>query len=276
MTNCTLRGSYTLSADGALHVLQITDTHLMAEQGGTLLNMDTDDSLQAVVATAQASNFEPHALLITGDIAGDGAADAYRRLDQAINVFDVPSFWLPGNHDGCHKAEVPIERFSRFISTPHWQIVMLNSQIQGAVGGYLAPAELDALSKAIDDANASDRHLLVALHHPLHPLGCEWLDPQRVRNGAAFFAEISRVKGTALVISGHVHQESDMTMEGVRYLTAPSTCVQFEPGQAQFKAHDIAPGYRWLSLYPDGRFETAVERVVGRQFDVDLTSGGYL
>lgn len=276
MTNCTLRGSYSLSADGVLHLLQITDTHLMAEPGGTLLNMDTDDSLQAVIDTACASGFDPHALLITGDIAGDGDADAYRRLEQAISVFDAPSFWLPGNHDGCHKAQAPAERFSRFINTPHWQIVMLNSQIEGAVGGYLAASELDALSKAVDEANASDRHLLVALHHPLHPLGCEWLDPQRVRNGAAFLAEISRLKSKALVISGHVHQESDMTVEGVRYLTAPSTCVQFEPGQAQFKAHDIAPGYRWLTLYPDGRFDTAVERVVGRQFEVDLTSGGYL
>jgi len=275
VNNCTLRGSVTLSADGALHLLQITDTHLMAERGGTLLNMDTDDSLQAVVDTAHASGFEPHALLITGDIAGDGAADAYLRLEHAISVFDAPSFWLPGNHDGCHQAQVPAERFSRTINTPHWQLVMLNSQVPGAVGGYLASAELDALSKAVDEANAAGRHLLVALHHPLHPLGCQWLDPQRVRNEAAFSAEIERIKHTALVISGHVHQESDMTVGGVRYLTTPSTCVQFEPGQAQFKAHDIAPGYRWLTLYPDGRFDTAVERVIGRQFVVDLTSGGY-
>jgi len=276
MTNCALRGNYPLSVDGVLHVLQITDTHLMAERGGTLLNMDTDDSLQAVLEAAAASDFDPHVLLVTGDIAGDGDADAYQRLEQAISTFGVPSFWLPGNHDGCHQAHVPHERFSRMISTPHWQILMLNTQVDGAVGGRLAPSELDALSRAIDDANASHRHLLVALHHPLHALGCEWLDPQRVDNGAAFLAEISRIRQTALVISGHVHQESDMTVEGIRYLTTPSTCVQFEPGRVRFKAHDIAPGYRWLSLHPDGRFDTGVERVVGRQFDVDLTSSGYL
>jgi Icc protein len=79
-----------------------------------------------------------------------------------------------------------------------------------------------------------------------------------------------------VVISGHVHQASDMTVRGVRYLTTPSTCIQFKPEQETFKVHDIAPGYRSLTLHPGGHLETAVVRVEGRVFPVDLNSGGYL
>lgn len=248
----------------------------MAERGGRLLNVDTDDSLDAVLELAKQRSPAPHAMLITGDIAGDGAVGAYERMEDALRPFAVPSFWLPGNHDGCAAASVPEERFTRSIITPHWHIVMLNSQIEEEVGGHLAALELDALSNAVDAANAARRHLLVALHHPLHKLGCEWLDPQRVDNADAFFAELARSQHATYVVSGHVHQESDLTHEGVRYLTTPSTCIQFAPKQVDFKVDDIAPGYRWLDLHPDGRIETAVERVTDRSFAVDLDSGGYL
>jgi Icc protein len=215
-------------------------------------------------------------MLITGDIAGDGAVGAYERMEAGLASFGVLSFWLPGNHDGCAAAAVPEERFTRTIVTPHWLIVMLNSQVEDEVGGRLDAVELDALSAAVDGANAARRHLLVALHHPLHKLGVAWLDPQRVENADAFFTEIGRCQQSAYVISGHVHQESDLVYEGVRYLTTPSTCIQFAPNQVDFKVDDIAPGYRWLDLHPDGSIETAVERVTDRSFPVDLESGGYL
>ena len=273
--DCTLHGEQVLSVDGTLRLFQVTDTHLMGELGGTLLNVDTDDSLAAVLDLARQFT-PPQAMLITGDISGDGAVSAYQRMEEALAPFAVPSYWLPGNHDGCSAAPVPAERFTRHITTPHWHIVMLDSQIDEEVGGHLAATELDALATAVDAANATGRHLLVALHHPLFPLGCDWLDEQRVDNADAFLAEVARCRQKVLVISGHVHQESDRVHEGVRYLTTPSTCVQFAPNQVDFKADDIGPGFRWLELHPDGGVETGVERVTDRVFPVDLASGGYL
>ena len=273
---CRLHGEVALNVSGSLRLFQITDTHLMGEPGGRLLNVDTDDSLEAVVALAKTNQPAPNALLITGDISGDGSGNAYNRLDQALAPLSAPSFWLPGNHDGCSSADVPSERFTRQLLTPHWCVVMLNSQIDDAVGGHLASTQISALANAVDHANATGRHLLVALHHPLFPLGCDWLDPQRVDNADAFFAEVSRCQQSVVVISGHVHQASDQITDGIRYLTTPSTCIQFAPKQVDFKVDDLPPGYRWLELHPDGSIDTAVERVQGRQFTADLDSNGYL
>lgn len=274
--NSALRGNYTLDNSDILTLIQVTDAHLMAAQGGRLLNVDTDDSLAAVLELVEARPMAPDALLITGDIAGDGASDAYQRLAGALEVIPAPSFWLPGNHDDCDDSVVDRERFIRTVTNPHWLVVMLDSQQTDAVGGYLAANELDALSQAVDRANQEGKHLLVALHHPLQPVGCDWLDPQRVANGSAFELEVQRCRKQVVVIAGHVHQESDQVSGGIRYLTTPSTCIQFAPNQVNFKVDDQAPGYRWLRLAPSGDVETGVERVTDREFPVDLNSGGYL
>ena len=69
-----------LSAAGdTIRVLQITDTHLKADVGGTLLGIDTDHSLQAVIELVKNEYDTPDVLLVTGDLADSGARDAYRR-----------------------------------------------------------------------------------------------------------------------------------------------------------------------------------------------------
>lgn len=276
MSEVSLHGEVQLAADGVLRLCQITDSHLMASPGGTLLNVDTDKSLAAVVDLALETMPDMDAILVTGDIAGDGAASAYQRFEQAIGVLPAPSFWLPGNHDQSAQPDISGSHFCRAITTPHWHILLLNSQVDNEVGGRLAAAELDALSAAVDAVSLTGRHLLVALHHPLLPVGCAWLDEQRVSNAEAAFAEIARCRTRVVVISGHVHQAFDRQVDGIRYLTTPSTCIQFAPGQQDFAAEDIGPGYRWLELHPDGQIQTDVERVVDQSFPVDLQSSGYL
>jgi Icc protein len=63
------------------------------------------------------------------------------------------------------------------------------------------------------------------------------------------------------VLWGHVHQESHHIIDGVEWMSTPSSCVQFKPGSKEFALGSEAPGYRHLSLYADGRIETAVHRV---------------
>ena len=271
-----LRGHYSLASEAVLRLVQVTDTHLMGAPGGRLLNVDTDDSLAAVVDLINSFASHLDAVLVTGDISGDGEPDAYQRLDRALSGIVAPSFWLPGNHDEMQAAATFTERFTRTLANAHWLLLMIDTQQVGAVDGHLSAGELDALANAVERANSEGKHLLVAMHHPVQPVGCDWLDPQRVDNASAFEVEIQRCRQQAVVLAGHVHQESDATVGGVRYLTSPSTCIQFAPRQRDFKVDDVAPGFRWLELSADGSVKTGVERVTHRQFPVDLASGGYM
>jgi Icc protein len=257
-------------------LVQITDCHLGAEPGSRLLNIDTDDSFEAVVALVRQQQPHIDALLMTGDLTDSGAAKAYRRVLAATAGLAPIERWLPGNHDSAAAMRSVLGtdvRLQRNLELDDWLIVTLNSAVPGEIGGCLSAIELAALRSSLE--LAPRRHTLICVHHPVVPVGCAWIDPQTLSNAAEFWAEIGNFPQVRAVLSGHVHQIFDARWNGVRVLTTPSTCVQFAPNSAEFQVDNVAPGYRWLDLYADGRIETGIERVTGREFHVDLAASGY-
>lgn len=270
-----LVGAMRIDTTDACRIVQLSDTHLMEAPGGTLLGLDTDRSLAAVCRLV-ASLGPIDALLVTGDLAGDEAESAYQRLDQVFSSLGVPSFWLPGNHDAVWSEGHALSHyFKRSIHLTHWDVVMLNTQHAGAVAGYLDEGELQALQTAVAHAEATRRPLLVATHHPLLPIGSDWLDEIGVQNAAEALKVLAALGERAVVVSGHVHQESAQVHQGVNCLTSPSTCVQFAPLSSTFQVDTLAPGCRELKLNADGTWETTVRRVADEVFAVDLNSPGY-
>ncbi|MEZ5502763.1 MAG: 3',5'-cyclic-AMP phosphodiesterase [Halioglobus sp.] len=265
--------------DEVVHVVQLTDTHLCRTRGGTLLGMDTDHSLQAVIDLVKKERATVDLLLGTGDLADGGAPGAYDRLQVYFDQLTPANYWLPGNHDSRQAMEgaaTSAARLCKEIRAGRWQILLLDSQVPGQVGGELGETELALLDEALGSAAGQGLNTLVCLHHQPVPIGCGWLDEQMVADADAFFAVLDRYPGVRGVLWGHVHQEIDRERNGVRLLASPSTCVQFAAGCENFKADDRPPGYRWLALHGDGRVETGVSRVWDTQFVVELDSGGYL
>ena len=262
-----------------VQLVQLTDTHLFRARGGTLLGMDTDHSLQSVIKLVQQERTNIDLLLGTGDLSDGGAGPAYQRLQAYFDQLTDVNYWLPGNHDDRVAMELAATnpaRLCREIRLSRWQILLLNSQVVGEVGGELGEAELIVLEQALDSAQEAGRHTLVCLHHQPVKIGSDWLDQQMVADADAFFDVLDRYPGVKAVLWGHIHQEVDRFRNGVRLLASPSTCVQFAPGSKSFKVDNQSPGYRWLELHIDGRLETGVSRVLDTQFTVDLDSGGYL
>ncbi|MCB1705251.1 MAG: 3',5'-cyclic-AMP phosphodiesterase [Halioglobus sp.] len=262
-----------------VRVVQLTDTHLCKVRGGTLLGMDTDHSLQAVLDLVKTERPQVHLLLGTGDLSDGGARPAYDRLQRYFDQLSPNNYWLPGNHDSREAmvaAASNPDRLCKEIRIAGWQVLLLDSQVPGQVGGELGASELAVLEDALQAAQERGLHTLVCLHHQPVAIGCVWLDEQMVADAGAFFAVLDRYPAVRGVLWGHVHQEIDRQRNGVRLLASPSTCVQFAAGCENFKADDQPPGYRWLELHSDGRIETAVSRVRNVQFNVELDSGGYL
>jgi len=261
-----------------VRLVQLTDTHLCRARGGTLLGMDTDHSLRATIELVRRERGRIDVLLGTGDLAANGEAEAYQRLEDYFSALCQDHFWLPGNHDRREAMlSVPTapQRLVREIRAGAWQVLLLDSQVPGEVGGALGEAELCLLEDALAAAGTEGLYSLVCLHHQPVAVGCQWLDEQMVADAEAFFAVLDRHRGVRAVLWGHVHQEVERERGGVRLLASPSTCVQFAPGSARFRADTCSPGYRWLDLHADGRIDSAVSRVTDVVFHVDLESGGY-
>jgi Icc protein len=154
-----------------------------------------------------------------------------------------------------------------------WRVILLDTLVPGEVFGQLRQAQLDMLDQAL--AEAPQRHHLICLHHHPVSIGSRWMDGIGLRNRDALFEVVDRHPAVKALLWGHIHQEFDGSRNGVRLLATPSTGVQFTPGSERFDVDKLAPGYRWLRLYADGRLETGVSRVVGVDFDVDYSVKGY-
>lgn len=259
-------------------MVQVSDCHLFASTEGKLLGLNTQFSLDRVLELVRAEQPRMDLILATGDLSQDASLEAYTRLDNALNEFGVPTYWIEGNHDKPapmlealrgHKAEMGpcvIERGA-------WTIVMLDSTIPGEVPGELYDDDIEFLDRALK--NAAGAHIMVCLHHHPVPMGCKWLDTQVVASADRFFDVIDRHDRVRAVVWGHVHQEFNGERNGVKLYAVPSTCVQFKPFSEDFAVDKIPPGYRWFDLYPDGRIDTKVSRVQGIDFEVDMSVKGY-
>src|SRR5690606_38082877 len=128
-------------SDGTVLVAQITDLHLPDQAGQRVAGVDTDESLQKVLA-AMASNLPrpPDLFLASGDIADTGAVSAYRRFQRYMDETRTPAFGLPGNHDdSAALSSVWRGHMPRWIDTPKWRIVLLDSSLPSQDAGRLGP-----------------------------------------------------------------------------------------------------------------------------------------
>lgn len=189
-------------------VIQLTDTHLMADETARLLNVETDASLRGVIAHILATHPGADHVLVTGDISQDGSAAAHRRFLRYSEAFDAPVSGLPGNHDEAPLFRAVWGRMAQpVVDLGRWRMVLLDSSVAGSDSGRLGPAQLRLLEQAL--AGADGRHVLVALHHNPLEMGSAWLDTMTLADGEAFFDLLARHRQVRAVLWGHVHQEYD-------------------------------------------------------------------
>lgn len=264
------------SQESSVLLVQLSDSHLFANADGTLLGMNTRQSLEAVVERVLAEQPQIDLLIASGDLSQDGSVESYQAFRQVSARIEAPARWFPGNHDErpeMAEAAQQSELLAPVIDLGQWRITLLDSAVPGSVPGYLQDQQLQLLAQSLSEA--PERHHLVCLHHNPVPIGCAWMDPIGLRNPDALFAVLDRFPQVRAVLWGHVHQEYDQLRNGVRLLASPSTCIQFAPGSVDFKVDTTAPGYRWLRLQADGHLETGVSRVEGFVFEVDYGGEGY-
>lgn len=259
-------------------LVQITDTHLFSDRERALLGVNTLDSFTAVVEDITASKRHYDALLMTGDVSQDHTDASYTLFEQGIAPLQKPCFWLPGNHDYQPNMysvypSPQIQEDTHLLVGKHWQIILLDSQVEGSPHGVLSAQQLQYLSQKL--ADYPERFSLILLHH--HPLlvGSAWLDQHCLHNSEAFWQVLQPHSNVKAVLCGHVHQDFHQHYQGVEVLTSPSTCIQFKPQSHEFALDTVSPGWRSLTLKANGQIETQVYRLASSDFQPNFESQGY-
>ncbi|WP_372881732.1 3',5'-cyclic-AMP phosphodiesterase [Psychromonas sp.] len=262
---------------GCLQLLQITDTHLFSDRNRDLLGIKTVESYEAVIEHAARYSSACQAVLSTGDLSQDHSRQSYLDFTEQIKKLDLPCYWLPGNHD-MQSVMMPsllqqglIQ--ARQIVSDFWQIILLDSQVEGVPHGFLSEQQQLFLQQALGEY--PDKYVLICVHHHILPVNSAWLDQHILKNHGTFLELIRPFPNVRAVLSGHVHQAFDVEKNNVRFLTSPSTCVQFKPNCDDFAVDDRAPGYRYLALNKDGTINTKVERLADGLFTAGKDAKGY-
>ena len=242
-----------------VRLTQFTDPHLYGGEHESLRGVETLPALKHALAHAQAREWPPDAVLVTGDLVQDDPA-GYGHFRRLFGSLGLPVLCLPGNHDdpGAMKRELAGEpfRLGGHVDMGRWRIVLLDSCIPGAASGALSAQGLAELDEAL--ASAAGRHCMVCLHHHPVAMSSRWLDRVGLTNAAEFLHTLDRHRNVRAVVWGHVHQAYDSLRKGVRMLATPSTCAQFLPHSDDFAVDRRPPAYRTLELRPDGTLLTEV------------------
>ena len=213
-------------------LVQLTDLHV----GGNENGLDPIPRLEAVLEAVRRLPNPPDAVLVSGDLTDDGAADGYRLAKEMLAGLELPLHVLPGNHDDRARLREAFElpgdgdepiNYSAWVSD--LRLVAFDSIVPGRDPGDFPPEQLRWLDQAL--AAEPEAPTLLALHHPPLSTGiAEWdainLSTAQREALATVLARHSQVLGIA---GGHLHRVAASSLAGRPVLAAPSTYWQVRP-----------------------------------------------
>jgi 3',5'-cyclic-AMP phosphodiesterase len=245
------------SRQSDIEVVHVTDPHLFGDPQRALRGVPTLPALRAVLAAARGHIAAADAILASGDLVNDDPA-GYAHFRKELGSLGRPVLCVPGNHDLVPDMRVqlaaPPFQLGGIWDAGNWRVILLDSSVPGEVGGNFDATTLAWLEQAL--AAADGRHVLVCLHHHPVAMNSRWLDTVGLANGKEFTTLLKRFPTVRGVLFGHVHQQLDRDVDGLRRIATPSTCSQFKPGSDEFAADDTPPAWRRLWLRADGRLES--------------------
>ena len=266
-----------LTKNKSFRLVQVTDTHLYADTSHVLVGMNCEEGLSDVISLIRSKEPVIAGVLLTGDASQDNSTASYQRLHRTLATLGARQYWIPGNHDELRAMQKALSAdnrcFEKAIRFGKWLVLMLASNVVGAVHGMLKKGELEFLDEQLRSTDAE--HVLVCLHHNPVPVKAAWLQQHALKNPEALFAVLDRYPAVRAVLFGHIHHELKRSRNGVMYYGSPSTCIQFHPTQEDFALDHRNPGYRWLELHADGSLMTGVHRVRHKRYSVDFSGIGY-
>ena len=260
-------------------IVQITDPHLFQDTNGELLGINTQASFSQVLSEIQQQQYDYDLVLATGDLVQDNSDEGYLRFRQEVKALNNKMvFWIPGNHDFQPKMfeilkEDSVSAKKHILLGDKWQILLLDSQVQGVPHGQLEAEELDWLKLKLQEY--PERYSLVVLHHHLLSTGSAWLDQHNLRNANELAEVLAPFKNVKALLYGHIHQQVDSEWLGYQVMATPSTCIQFKADSNTFALDVAQPGWREIDLHADGHIETRVKRIQQVSFLPNMQVEGY-
>lgn len=240
------------------YFIQLSDTHIVADPNAVFHGVNTYDSLERAILQIGQLSPPPVLVMFTGDLINDADPQSYITFRQLTARLTCPVYFALGNHDVRPLFRQHVLDDASASTAPYYYTfemgayrgIVLDSLLEGEVGGYIEPAQLRWLATML--AAEPQRPTVVFVHHPPAATGIAWLDAHAIRNGDALIDVLASHSQVRRLFCGHVHTHLHITVRGVQCTSVPSSCYQFGDMVVTPKVlPNSPPGYGVVSLEPD-------------------------
>jgi len=214
------------------YVLHLSDVHLLADGGRLYGSLDSETKLRQLFAELEGSGSRPEAIIITGDLADKGEAEAYRTLREIVDPvaqrLGAQVVWVMGNHDDRSAftatlldepaSSAPIDRV---FDINGLRIIALDSSVPGQHYGEISDSQLLWLHNEL--ATPAHHGTILAMHHPPVPAVLDLAVTVELR-GQKELAAVIRGSDIRSIIAGHLHYSTSATFAGIPVSVASATC----------------------------------------------------
>lgn len=200
-------------------IATISDVHLGLEEFGLVRKLRHDGQHPyalhgALAAIGEAEEWGAELLVIKGDLCESGTRDEWDMAAELIEAATIPVVAIPGNHEVLGEEEMtPAEGFARcgldfepvqIVDREGVRLVAADTSIPGRGAGTLRRVA----DGVLEAAGASDRPVLLAIHHNVERLPVPWFWPPGIPAVTArgFLDRLSLVEQPVFMTSGHTHR----------------------------------------------------------------------
>ena len=216
------------------HVIaHISDTHLLAEGRQLYGVVEGESNLRQALTQLQRVSGKPEAIVVTGDLADLGEADAYSRLRAIVEPvaaeIGAQLIWVMGNHDergaynqGLFDGDHTDAPQDRVYDVNGLRVISLDSTVPGYHHGAISDEQLEWLASEL--ATPAPHGTVLALHHPPVPTPLLWAMEMLELHGQDRLAAVLAGSDVRAILAGHLHYSSFSTFAGIPVSVASATC----------------------------------------------------
>ena len=223
-------------------LVHLSDTHFLADGAALYDAVDTDHSVRHAFEQLYRSGIRPDAIILTGDVADRGEADAYRRIrgivETAAARWGATVIWVMGNHD--QRDAFRLELLGQTLADHHpvdeypvdqthdldgLRIIALDTSVPGYHHGEVTDAQLEWLRTVL--STPARRGSILALHHPPIPTPLPLMSVLELQDQPKLAAVLAGSDVRA-ILGGHLHYSTQGLFAGIPVSVAAATCYTMD------------------------------------------------
>ena len=224
-----------------IRFIHISDTHLRDDPEARMYGVNVYDAALKAVEAINSSTLPFDFVVHTGDVASvDGTQKEYEVAAKIFENIKVPMYFLTGNHDNAQlmrrilkfgeKKDLSADDTRLFYSFKinNHNFLVLDAKARKELDphGELPQEQLNKLDKIIADVQG---YVTIFIHYPVVPTDSAWLKrSMTILNADAILKIFNKYSSKIVgVFSGHIHQATILTRNGIVYSSAGSTFLNF-------------------------------------------------